>query len=535
MRRATASWRTLAFGIAAILASLSFPSAAQASLPGANGRIAFMSTQDGDYDIYTVDSAGANLQQLTNNPATDGGPRWSPDGTQIAFATNRDGNYEIYKMSATGSNVQRLTTNANFDGQPSWSPTGTQIVFSSDRDGNFEIYKMNADGTAQTRLTNNALDDEYPAWSPDGTKIAYQSLTPNLEIFTMNTSGSGQVNLTNNAAHDSVPSWSPDGAQIAFVSTRTGGGDVYSMNANGSNQALFKGNAASDNSPAWSPKGDLITWALHTGTTYDLVKGNASLVNQMNPLYASAGQDESPDWQPLNNTYARPTAATPISIPLVPAYTQCTSPNTTHRGITNEPSCYGPIPESNWLTVGTSDFNGAAPNSTGKVRMSVFCNGGGVGEPVPCLTTPGDQLDGRVVVSISDVRCKGVSGGCSGALADYTGQLYFFSGFRVTDKNNGPTGVGPSANGTTSNLNVDFAVPCTATPSTSVGSTCSVTTTIDTVLGSATAIAEQKRGIWELAALATGDGRAMNLYDGGANGVYGIGDTVFAVGGLFFP
>ena len=217
----------------------------------------------------------------------------------------------------------------------------------------------------------------------------------------------------------------------------------------------------------------------------------------------------------------------------MPAYKQCTSPNTTHRGITNEPSCFAPKPESDWLTVGTSDFNGAAANSTGKLRISVFCNGGGVGEPVPCLTTPGDQLDGKVVVSISDVRCKGVSRGCSGALADYTGQLYLFAGFRVTDKNNGPTGVGPSANGTTTGLNVDS--PCRVRhPSTSVGSTCSATTSIDAVLGSSTAIAEQKRGIWELAGVGGGD-RAVQLFDGGANGVFRIGDTVFAVGGLFFP
>ena len=531
MRRITSGLHPGCVGMA-IIALCAFTATAQAALPGANGRIAIQSSQGGDYEVWTVDSSGGTPLQLTTNSVTDADPAWSPDGSTIAFTTNRDGNFEIYTMSASGSNLQRLTTNTSFDGQPSWSPTGTQIVFASDRDGNSEIYKMNSNGSGQTRLTTNGVADEYPAWSPDGTKIAYQSLTANLEIFTMNTSGGAQVNITNHAAHDTAPNWRPNGNEIAFVSTRTGGGDIYSMNPDGTNQAPYKTNAASDNSPAYSPQGNLIAWARHTGATYDLFSGNAAFLDAGASIYASAGQDEAPDWQPLNNTYARPVGASPMRLPFVPAYKQCTAPDTSHRGFI-QPSCYAPKPESNWLTVGTPDYNGAAANSSGYVRFSPFCNGGAPGEAIPCLTTPGDQLDGRIELSLTDVRCQGVSTGCTGALADYTGQLRFFADFRLTDKNSGPTGVGPSANATTTGLSVDFAVPCTATGSTAVGATCSITTSSDAVLGSNTAIAEQKRGIWEL-----GGGlfdRSIRLFDGGSNGTYDIGDTVFATAGLFFP
>ncbi|HDH50323.1 MAG TPA: hypothetical protein ENG95_00730 [Nitrospirae bacterium] len=39
------------------------------------------------------------------------GPAWSPDGKRIAFLTTRDGNPEIYVMNAECSNQKRLTRN----------------------------------------------------------------------------------------------------------------------------------------------------------------------------------------------------------------------------------------------------------------------------------------------------------------------------------------------------------------------------------------------------------------------------------------
>ena len=85
--------------MASILAVFAVAATAHAALPGADGRIAFQSNQGGDYEVWTVDSAGGTPLQLTTNAVTDGDPAWSPDGSRIAFATNRDGNYEIYTMT----------------------------------------------------------------------------------------------------------------------------------------------------------------------------------------------------------------------------------------------------------------------------------------------------------------------------------------------------------------------------------------------------------------------------------------------------
>ena len=87
-------------------------------------------------------------------------------GAKIAFSTNRDGNFEIYVMNADGSSQTRLTNNPASEFDPDWSPNGTKFAFVSTRDGDFEVFVMNADGSGQRRLTNNTATEFDPDFSP---------------------------------------------------------------------------------------------------------------------------------------------------------------------------------------------------------------------------------------------------------------------------------------------------------------------------------------------------------------------------------
>ena len=85
--------------------------------------------------------------------------------TQIAFisdrelwqAQNNEVNNEIYVMDPNGNNLQRLTNHPAYDGQPSWSPDGRKIVFVTGRGGggNMEVYVMNSNGDNKRTFTNH--------------------------------------------------------------------------------------------------------------------------------------------------------------------------------------------------------------------------------------------------------------------------------------------------------------------------------------------------------------------------------------------
>ena len=87
------------------------PTATQVVLGVVKGRIAFQSNRDGNNEIYVMNGDSSGLTNLTNNPADDIGPVWSPDGKKIVFTSDRDGNAEIYIMNADGSHQTRFTNN----------------------------------------------------------------------------------------------------------------------------------------------------------------------------------------------------------------------------------------------------------------------------------------------------------------------------------------------------------------------------------------------------------------------------------------
>lgn len=227
--------------------------------------IAFVSNRDGNWEIYAMDPDGGNPRRLTEDPADDLSPSWSPSAL-LAFTSNRDGDLEIYRVDATGGNLTQLTNNAYNDFGPTWSPDGARIAFVSDRDSteeiyNEEIYVMNADGTGLIRLTDHPAADRDPAWSPDGQHIAFASNRDgNWEIYVMNADGSNPVNLTNSEGDDSGPAWSPDGAKIAFTSNRDRNSEIYVMDADGRHQTRLTINPAVDARPAWSPDGARIAF-----------------------------------------------------------------------------------------------------------------------------------------------------------------------------------------------------------------------------------------------------------------------------------
>jgi hypothetical protein len=218
---------------------------------------------------------------------------------------------------------------------------------------------------------------------------------------------------------------------------------------------------------------------------------------------------------PRPSGYPRPAAAVNLRVPLSIAYRQCSTPDRSHSGGLSAPSCSSPQPESNELTVGTFDSNGAQSQGVGFARLTAACNPPAPSASPPC-NDPGDQADVRLELSMRDVRRRA-------GLVDYTGELQGVATLRITDRSNGASF---SEAATVQDLPFSFTVPCSATPTGDVGSTCAVSTYADAI--SPGTVPEGKRSNWEI--------RAIEALDGGADGLAATSpNDVFARQGIFVP
>lgn len=199
-------------------------------------------------------------QELTKSEGNHMLPAYSPDGKRIAYVSTRNGNVDIYVANADGSNERRLTTHPDADGAPAWSPSGQQIVFTSDRASGglarARLFTMNADGTNQQLLGIPDLEADRPTWAPlPYNEIAYTARSGPGHDIKVYDPATGQVRqITRGEGSNESPSYSPSGRHIAFQSSRGGGRfQIYTIARTGDPATLRQITREGENKmPDWS-------------------------------------------------------------------------------------------------------------------------------------------------------------------------------------------------------------------------------------------------------------------------------------------
>ena len=263
-----------------------------------NSKIAFVSTNSGNKEIYICDFDGYKPKRFTHTESISLTPAWSSDGKWLAYTSYEkgkadlyikhlteklgaviaknginitpawipgkfvlaatlsfSGDQEIYLLTGTGKISKRLTYNWGIDLSPTWSPDSKQMAFVSKRSGTPQIYIKNIDSGVVKRLTFQGNYNTQPAWSPKGDILAYSAMVEGRSnIFVIGVDGEGPVQLTHNEGDNESPSWSPDGNLVVFSSTREGPSKVYVLTAYGTDQRRLLSMKGEQTDPEWSPR-----------------------------------------------------------------------------------------------------------------------------------------------------------------------------------------------------------------------------------------------------------------------------------------
>jgi len=334
-------------------------------------------------NVWLVLLTGGEPRQLTRG-GSDFQPRWSPDGRRLAFLSSRDGEPQVYLISIEGGEALKLTSISTGADNVLWSPDGKWLAFTSEvypdcrddacnakRDAVREKSKVKArsydhllyrhwnhwgDGkrshlfvisadastTATPRdLTADADYDVPPfslggpepiAFSHDGKELCFTAntdkeaaLSTNADLFLVSVDGAGASagqsqpkRITSNPAYDGGPVYSPDGHWIAYRAQVRAGyeSDRWRLmlyeRATGHHFNLTENFDRNPESFAWSPD---------SGTIYFQAEDRGQM-----PVFAMAPTPGSEPRPVLKDSYNAEFAVSPDGRTLVFTRTSLTAP-----------------------------------------------------------------------------------------------------------------------------------------------------------------------------------------------------------------
>ncbi len=257
-----------------------------------------------DTHLWLVRMDGKGLRQLTRSKGADYSPRWSPNSKQLLFVSTRDAGPQLYRLNLAGGDPEQLTTLSTGVSNPIWSADGKRIVFLSkvfpghgaNDARNKARLKEQRDGPVQAVLANDLLFRHWTSYD-DGRRNHILALDVATKKITDLTPGPYNAPPRSLHGHRDF-ALAPDGKELCYQSNH----DPPAIRASSTNNDLFvvsttpvagaagphrrapvnitANNKAWDGSGAYSPDGRYIAYRMHRRPGYESDRARLALLER---------------------------------------------------------------------------------------------------------------------------------------------------------------------------------------------------------------------------------------------------------------
>lgn len=263
-------------------------------------------------NIFTIDPASGETEQITFGDGFDGQPQWYAERERVLFKSDRDSGDDIgdiYTMAADGSDVRRLTDTPDVDEfSPKFSAEGDRIAYSAVRDGDYYIGLMDADGSNARDIAGPYPFTEFPAWSPDGEEIYFAAIGPETraaDILSVNIETREVRTRISTASSDVCPHFTRDGKFLTYASPPRGDPsaapdifehDLSSGDTTGANDRQLTDHPDRDDYANPSPDGKTFVFLSMREGNFELFLMDRDGGNQRRLTNTPAVRENVPDW-----------------------------------------------------------------------------------------------------------------------------------------------------------------------------------------------------------------------------------------------
>ncbi len=176
----------------------------------------------GEIVIVPTESGIGERTVVTQSPWRERYQTYSPDGRRLAYVSDESGEEEVWVYDLATAQRRKLTTQPSVKGDLTWAPNSQKLAFT----GNNRLWEVDVSGGAVRELAyNQAGGFVVGQYSADGNWLTYTKRDDdqNADVFVFDVRTRREVNVTRNPFSDNNGVMTPDGKHVLFTSNRDNG------------------------------------------------------------------------------------------------------------------------------------------------------------------------------------------------------------------------------------------------------------------------------------------------------------------------
>jgi dipeptidyl aminopeptidase/acylaminoacyl peptidase len=230
-----------------------------------------ISENKGNTDLYSMNTDGSNLKQITRSVKGESNIMWRPDGKRIGFIYADDSGTQLWEMEPDGSNRTKISSVKDGISGFKYSPDQSKVIYICEVPSGEEVKDIYPDlPKANAHLANDLMFRHWDTWinsyshifiaDYDGKSLKNEKDIMDGEKFDSPLKPFGGIEQV---------AWAPDNKSIVYTCVKKTGKD-YAISTNsdlyqyfiesGKTINLTEGMMGYDRNPVFSPNGKFLAW-----------------------------------------------------------------------------------------------------------------------------------------------------------------------------------------------------------------------------------------------------------------------------------